>query len=144
MKFSAKAQYACVAMVELACSHGAGRPVHLKDIAAQNGISPRFLVQLLLQLTSQALVESTRGAAGGYHLARSPDGISLADILHAVDPAPPPSPSALHALSSTPAVEAVRCILHGEQLRQEQRLAEITLADLARRAQRHSEVVYQI
>ena len=49
MRLSAKAQYACVAMLDLACSHGDPNPVHLKDIAEKHGISQRFLVQILLQ-----------------------------------------------------------------------------------------------
>lgn len=144
MKLSAKAQYACVAMVELACNHGAQPPVHLKDIAARHGISPRFLVQILLQLKAHGLVETTRGATGGYQLAKAPDDITLADILHAVDQASPALPAALTGLPATPAVQTIRSVLQDEQHRQEQRLADITLADLARQAQPHGELVYQI
>jgi len=50
MLFSAKAEYACVAMMELASRHGDPRPVRLTDIADKHGISSRFLVQILLQL----------------------------------------------------------------------------------------------
>ena len=92
MRLSAKAQYACVAMVELACNWGERAPVHLKTIADNHGISQRFLVQILLQLKGTDLVESTRGAAGGYQLAKPPQEITLADVIHAIDQAPPPSP----------------------------------------------------
>ena len=91
MRLSAKAQYACVAMVDLACSHGNTNPVHLKLIADKHGISQRFLVQILLQLKGAGLVDSTRGATGGYLLAKTPSQISLADIVHAIDQPPPPS-----------------------------------------------------
>jgi Rrf2 family protein len=89
MLFSAKAEYACLAMLELAARYGDPRPVRLADIADRHGIPQRFLVQILLQLKGGGLVASTRGAAGGYQLARAPDGITLADILGVVDRADP-------------------------------------------------------
>ena len=86
MLFSAKAEYACVAMLELAARYADPRPLRLADIADKHGISDRFLVQILLDLKRAGLVDSTRGAAGGYALARPPEEISLADILRVVDP----------------------------------------------------------
>ena len=85
MLFSAKAEYACVAMLELAARYGDPRPVRLADIADTHGIPQPFLVQILLQLKGAGLVASTRGAAGGYHLARRPEEISLADIITVID-----------------------------------------------------------
>src|SRR5437764_10794982 len=85
MLFSAKAEYACVAMMELASRHGDPRPVRLTDIADKHGISSRFLVQILLQLKGAGLVNSTRGAAGGYLLARPPETISLYDVVTVID-----------------------------------------------------------
>lgn len=85
MLFSAKAEYACLSMLELAAQYGDPRPVRLADIADKHGIPQRFLVQILLQLKGAGLIASTRGAAGGYQLARSPREISLADILGVVD-----------------------------------------------------------
>ena len=69
MSFSAKTEYACLAMLELALRDGSGEPVRLRDVAAAHRIPSPFLVQILLQLKSAGLVESTRGAAGGYRLA---------------------------------------------------------------------------
>ncbi len=96
MLFSAKAEYACLAMLELAARYGDPRPVRLADVADKHGIPQRFLVQILLQLKGAGLVDSTRGAAGGYHLARPPADVSLADILSVVDrsDAPEPKPDA--------------------------------------------------
>jgi len=87
MLFSAKAEYACVAMLELAARHFDPRPVRLADVADKHGISDRFLVQILLDLKRAGLVDSTRGAFGGYALARKPEEISLHDILRVIDPA---------------------------------------------------------
>jgi Rrf2 family protein len=85
MLFSAKAEYACLAMLELAARHDDPKPIRLADIADKHGISQKFLVQILIQLKGAGLVASTRGASGGYQLARPPRGISLADILTVVD-----------------------------------------------------------
>src|SRR6267142_952672 len=85
MRVSAKAEYACIAMLELAATYAEPQPVRLKDIADAHGIPQRFLVQILLQLKTAGLVASVRGAAGGYQLARTPDSISLADIINAID-----------------------------------------------------------
>jgi Rrf2 family protein len=144
MRLSAKAQYACVAMVELACSQGEKNPVHLKNIAESHGISQRFLVQILLQLKGAGLVDSTRGAMGGYLLAKAPARISLADIINAIDQAPPPLPSALASLHTTPAVQAVKSVLQEVQLKEQRRLEEITLDDLVKQTQPGGELSYQI
>jgi Rrf2 family protein len=144
MRLSAKAQYACVAMVELACSQGDKIPVHLKNVAETNGISQRFLVQILLQLKGAGLVDSTRGAMGGYLLAKQPAQISLAEIINAMDQAPPALPSALAGLHSTPAVQAVKSVLQEIQGKEQQRLEEITLDDLVKQTQPAGELTYQI
>ena len=86
MLFSAKAEYACVAMLELAARFADPKPIRLADVADKHGISERFRVQSLLDLKRAGLVDSTRGAAGGYALARRPEEITLADILKVVDP----------------------------------------------------------
>src|SRR5258708_1305335 len=88
MRVSAKAEYACVAMLELAANHSAPQPVRIKAIADAHGIPSRFLVQILLQLKGAGLVVSTRGAAGGYHLARPPEQISLANVINVIDRVP--------------------------------------------------------
>src|SRR5207248_651097 len=60
VRVSAKADYACIAMVELASRYRAGQPVQIKNIAEAHNISPRFLVQILLQLKGAGLVASSR------------------------------------------------------------------------------------
>ena len=88
--FSAKTEYACVALLELALHHNDPTPLRLKAISEKHDISHRFLVQILLQLKSAGLVASTRGASGGYHLGRTPERISIADIVNVIDPPEPP------------------------------------------------------
>jgi Rrf2 family protein len=60
-------------------------PLRIRDIAESFGIPERYLVQILLQLKGAGLVASTRGAAGGYRLARPASTISLSEILAAID-----------------------------------------------------------
>src|SRR5262245_57406020 len=85
MKISAKAEYACTAMLELAAKYGSPRPVQIQAIHDAQGIPARFLVQILLQLKTAGRVASVRGAAGGYQLAKPPDAITLAAIINAID-----------------------------------------------------------
>ena len=83
---TSKAEYALVAMLDLAMYYGDPAPVPLRKIAERHELrSEQFLVQVLLQLKIKGLVVSTRGAAGGYHLAREPERISFWDILEAID-----------------------------------------------------------
>ncbi len=91
MKISAKAEYACLAMLALARPRNEDSPVRIRDIAEAHGIPERYLVQILLQLKGAGLVHSTRGAAGGYRLAKPADTISLGEVLWAIDgPGEPP------------------------------------------------------
>ena len=72
-------------MLELAKEYDTGEPVQLRRIVAEHGVPARFLVQILLQLKGASLVASTRGAAGGYRLARPPQEITLADVIDVMD-----------------------------------------------------------
>lgn len=85
MKVSAKAEYACLAMLALAGRQSEDAPVRIREIAEAHGIPERYLVQILLQLKGSGLVQSTRGASGGYRLARTPDQISVGEVLSAID-----------------------------------------------------------
>ena len=85
MKISAKAEYACLAVLALAQPRPDSAPVRIREIADENAIPERYLVQILLQLKGAGLVHSTRGAAGGYRLARPAESISLREVLSAID-----------------------------------------------------------
>jgi Rrf2 family cysteine metabolism transcriptional repressor len=143
MRVSAKAEYACLAVLELAANHVHAQPIRVKAIADAHGISMRFLVQILLQLKGAGLVVSTRGASGGYHLTRPPDKISLADVIHVIDRPPPRADST--ALPQSPALRAIRHVWQEIQSEEERVLEEMTFADLARQAQQFtSGLSYQI
>ena len=143
MRFSAKAHYACVAMVELAYNYGTRTPVQVKGIGETHGISKRFLTHILLQLKQSGLVESTRGYTGGYVLSRPPSEITLADVVSVIDQSLP-QPASLAAIHSTSAVQAVSQCLQDVQASVQERLAEITLADLVKQTQPVSELSFLI
>lgn len=67
-------------MLDLAIHYGEG-PVLLKDIARRQGISEKYLWNLIHPLKTLGLVNSIRGAHGGYILAKEPSKINLKDIL---------------------------------------------------------------
>src|SRR5438874_12259557 len=109
MRVSAKAEYACAAMLELAANQDNPQPVRVKAIADAHGVPLRFLVQILLQLKGAGLVTSTRGAAGGYHLTRSPEAMSLADVINVIDRTAVPRVDPA-ALAPSAAVRAIRTV----------------------------------
>jgi Rrf2 family cysteine metabolism transcriptional repressor len=143
MRLSAKAAYACLAMLELSAHHTDSQPVRLRTIAQAHRIPPRFLVQILLQLKAAGLVESTRGSSGGYQLARPPEGISLAEVISAIDrnSAVPPGPL---ALPRSPTAQAVREVWEEIQAEERRILEDRTLAELARRTLHTGISTYQI
>ena len=84
MRVSAKVDYAVRAAIELACVAGEG-PVKGERIATAQGIPPKFLENILLDLRHAGLVSSQRGIEGGYWLARPPEEITVADVIRAVE-----------------------------------------------------------
>src|SRR5262249_12760542 len=144
MRISAKAEYACVAMLELAANHADPQPVRIKAIADSQGIPQRFLVQILLQLKTAGLVASVRGAAGGYQLARPPEAISLADVVNAIDDRTLPPRSALGESHRSPAVNVLLGVWRAMHAEEQRMLEELTLAELVRRSRQGNALSYQI
>ena len=84
MRVSAKSDYAVRAAAELAAA-GVGGHRKREQIADAQGIPSKFLETILLDLKHSGIVKSTRGADGGYSLARPAAEISVADVIRAVD-----------------------------------------------------------
>jgi Rrf2 family cysteine metabolism transcriptional repressor len=84
MMFSTKAEYGVRVLVELA-ARGGTSPVPLTEIAEANGLPLAYLEHLVARLRKAGLVESRRGARGGYLLARSPDEITMAEVVQALE-----------------------------------------------------------
>ncbi len=84
MNISVKAEYALQAIFDLA-SQPAAMPVRIADIAHRQRIPLKFLELILAGLRRVGLVESRRGAEGGYLLARAPGAITVGEVLRAVE-----------------------------------------------------------
>ena len=84
MMFSTKAEYGVRVMVELA-RRGGDQPVPLAEIAEHEGLPLAYLEHLVARLRRADLVESRRGARGGYLLAREPDQITMAEVVEALE-----------------------------------------------------------
>jgi Rrf2 family protein len=84
VKLSVKSDYAARAVIGLARHYPSGEALKVEELAAEQGIPPKYLVQILIELKSRDLVRSVRGKEGGYLLTRPPAEISLGDVLRCV------------------------------------------------------------
>ena len=84
MKISQKGLYALQAMMTLARRYEQGA-IKIRDIAAESDLPEKFLELILLELKNARIVDSVRGARGGYQLRRAPSAILLSDIIRLVD-----------------------------------------------------------
>jgi Rrf2 family transcriptional regulator, cysteine metabolism repressor len=145
MRISAKAEYACLAMLELAASYRSPHPSRIKAIADAHSMPQRFLVQILLNLKTAGLVASVRGAAGGYQLTRAPENITLGQVINAIDEPPSRTDYALAKLGVPTAASETLLRVWNEVQAEERRLLDgLTLAELLRRSARSDALLYQI
>ena len=84
MRLSTRARYGTRLMLELALNFKKGT-VFLKDIAAKEEISEKYLSHLVIPLRASGLISSSRGAHGGYRLAKSPSQITLKEIVQTLE-----------------------------------------------------------
>ena len=84
MKISQKGLYALQAMMMLARHHNQGA-IKIRDIAYEEALPEKFLELILLELKNARMVESVRGAKGGYRLRRPPSDIYLSEIIRLID-----------------------------------------------------------
>lgn len=84
MKISTKGRYALRLMADIA-QQGSGEPVSLRDAARRQGLSDKYLEQIVTPLAKAGLVRSVRGAGGGYLLTRRPEEYSVGDILRPLE-----------------------------------------------------------
>ena len=83
MKISTRGRYALRTMVDLA-QHSDEGLVTLKDVAARQELSQKYLEQIVTQLSKAGLIKGVRGPQGGYRLNREPKDYSVAEILEEV------------------------------------------------------------
>jgi Rrf2 family protein len=139
MKVSAKTEYASIAVLELARSFHTREPVRIRDIADRHGIPSRFLVQILLQLKGVGIVQSSRGAGGGYQLARPPDEITLGDVIGAIEGQEPISSS---TNKNSPITRVLLRAWREVDRKKQDMLRRITLADLVANLKGETEMYY--
>ncbi|MCA1989488.1 MAG: Rrf2 family transcriptional regulator, partial [Desulfarculus sp.] len=84
MKLSTRGRCGVRALLVVALHPGDG-PIALQELAQRQGISAKYLEQLLIPLKASGLVNSVRGAKGGYLLAVAPDKVSLYDIVRTLE-----------------------------------------------------------
>ncbi len=84
MKISQKGLYALQAMMMLARHHQQGA-IKIRDIAYEEGLPEKFLELILLEMKNARMVDSVRGAKGGYQLRRNPADIHLSEIIRLID-----------------------------------------------------------
>ncbi|MGO9315047.1 MAG: RrF2 family transcriptional regulator [Syntrophobacteraceae bacterium] len=92
MKLTSRSEYALLALIYLARNQSR-EYIPVQTIASVQQIPPRFLEQILLTLRRANYVHSTRGKGGGFLLSKSPDEISLAEIIRLFDGALAPTES---------------------------------------------------
>lgn len=142
MNLSAKIEYACIAVLELANRYGGGEPVRLREIAEAHGIPSPFLVQIMLQLKAAGLVESTRGAAGGHQLTRDPSTITLAQVKEIIE-----GPAGDLVSNLADATSATRVLLDAWKRIQEaerELLSDVSFGELVERVRGRTEKMYYI
>ena len=146
MNVSAKKEYACLAVLELAGAYELDEPLQLRRIASKHGIPNPFLVQILLQLKAAGIVESTRGATGGYRLSASPDELTLGAVVSVVDSSGNRGSGATanSRQSPSPALQVLHETWDEVERAQRGILESITLADLVARARGRTENMYYI
>lgn len=140
MHLSKRTQYGLRAAVRLARRYGAEEYVQSRDLADEEGLPTKFLEQVLLILRRGGLLESKVGSGGGYRLQRSPEQITVRELLSILEPA-----GALD-LPDPPTLGGRALHLLAARLdRQYKKVVENwTLADLAEEAARKSESVAEM
>lgn len=110
MKLSRKGEYACLALLHLSEVYNQNL-VTITEISEAKRIPKKYLEQILLQLKGAGYVKSVRGANGGYKLSKSPDAISLAEIVRLIDgPIAPVESASVFFYESTPVEQSVKLL----------------------------------
>lgn len=143
-QMSTRGRYGVRLMVALALNYGSGISL-LRDVSRREGISEKYLGQILIPLKAAGLVVSQRGSHGGYSLARSPEDITVRDVVEAIEGRIAPAPCAGEAASDPECFEsptacerATTCVVTNVWRKLQAdiatSLASFTLGGLARQA----------
>ena len=139
LSVSTRGRYGLRLMVELAMGYGRGITL-LKDVSRKEGLSEKYLGQIIIPLRSAGLVLSQRGSHGGYALARPPEEITVKDVVEAIEGRICPAPCAEDPAECSHAGACASSRVWRRLAEDMERsLASFTLADLAREA-KHARV----
>lgn len=127
MRMSSQVEYGLRAMLDIA-THGNENPVQARDIHQRQQIDEHFISQILLMLRRAGLIESLRGRQGGHRLARSPEQITLLEIIEAVEGCDDSHERPLN--SAVVDASVVRDMWQAAREQARQMLVHVTLADL--------------
>jgi Rrf2 family protein len=140
MKLSLRGEYALRALVVLGENYESD-VVRIQNISEERDIPKRFLEQILNDLKSGGFVESRRGVAGGYRLARPPQEITLGALIRYVErslvPLPLAAAKSRHKNARTDEVQAaIRSVMQEVRVAILAVLERVTIADLCERARK--------
>lgn len=149
MRVSAKGEYAILALLNLSKCYDNGDVRTLEQISSDQCIPHPFLVQILLELKRANLVESRRGAGGGYRLARHPREVSLGEVIRLVDgPLLPFKCTVPAAESACECAHQGTCVLtpvwNDVRVAIEHVIDNVSFEELAQRHANMSSTLYQI
>lgn len=142
MKISTKGRYALRLMLDLAINY-TGEYISIKNIAARQDISEKYLEQIITQLNRAGYVRSVRGAQGGYMLAKDPSEYTVGMILRQMEGSLVPV-SCLEEKCDRASSCVTQEVWAKIQAAVEDVVDHITLADLAARYQEKNEPIYII
>ena len=133
LSLSTKGRYATRIITRLALFDNNTRPARKKEIADAEAVSEDYTEQILVRLKAAGLVASHRGTKGGFSLARTPEKITVTDVLNAMD-----GPLHIVPCMTEPCERATECITRDLWHAAERALLTVfsgtTVADLANRA----------
>lgn len=137
MRLSNKTEYGMRALLDLAM-HREQYLVPISDIAQRTRVPLKFLEQILLALKAAGLVDAKRGVGGGYFLVRSPEAITVADVVRVLDGPVQPVNCATGTTGRCPEQEAcsIRNVWMEAGDAMERVLSRTSFADLAGRSRR--------
>ena len=135
---SAKIDYACQAVLALAIKHERKQPVPMKGLADAHKIPAQFLAQIFQQLKSAGMVTSIRGACGGYQLSRSPETITVWDVVSIFETEESPKSS------DNPLTMTMQSTWNDVKSARQQILESTTFADLAQQVAETGVAMYYI
>lgn len=135
MKLSKKSDYALRAMIYLSLNYQKGA-LQIKEISAKERIPQKFLENILLTLRKVGILNSKMGLKGGYELARSPDLITLGDVIRALDGSIAPV-NCVSQMAYKPCAEEVTCVIRGVMMDVRNAITDVldtmTFADMCKR-----------